>query len=201
MVPKPKYPQITKEFLEKEFAAGKSAGQIEREQNVPTGTVQNYCQRHGVKNPNSKYAPKKRPVEEPKAMWKATAESYKNELHREIAESKRKDTEIVRLQDELAEERRGHDEALRLLNETKARLQNQNTVKEPDMVNLPPHYINGGMEVIDIMKAKMTPEQFEGYLVGQVWKYTFRYRHKNGVEDLKKARWYLNRLIEEVERG
>lgn len=66
-----------------------------------------------------------------------------------------------------------------------------------DMVNQPPHYLVGGLEVIDIMKAKLTSEQFEGYLLGNVWKYTFRYRHKNGIEDLKKARLYLDRLIGE----
>lgn len=69
-------------------------------------------------------------------------------------------------------------------------------VTKADMVNHPPHYTNGGLEVIDIMQAKMTPEQFEGYLLGQIWKYTMRYRNKNGLEDLQKAQWYLNRLVD-----
>lgn len=65
-----------------------------------------------------------------------------------------------------------------------------------DNIN-PDHYRTGGLEVIDILKAKLTPDQLEGFLIGNVLKYTIRYPHKNGVEDLKKAQWYLNRAIEE----
>lgn len=64
-----------------------------------------------------------------------------------------------------------------------------------DPVNNPAHYTNGGIETIDYLKAKMTQEQFRGFLIGNVLKYVSRYPHKNGVEDLKKAEWYLNRLI------
>jgi hypothetical protein len=38
----------------------------------------------------------------------------------------------------------------------------------------------------------MTPEQFEGYLLGNVIKYISRYRHKNGIEDLRKAKVYIS---------
>lgn len=65
-----------------------------------------------------------------------------------------------------------------------------------DIINQPPHYTAGGIETIDYMRAKMTPEQFEGYLLGNILKYVSRYKFKNGVEDLKKANWYLNKLIE-----
>src|SRR5437868_4413183 len=64
-----------------------------------------------------------------------------------------------------------------------------------DPVSHPDHYTAGGIETIDILKAKLTPEQFEGFLLGNILKYLTRARHKNGVEDLKKARWYLERLI------
>lgn len=64
-----------------------------------------------------------------------------------------------------------------------------------DPVN-PNHYKTGGIETIEFMQAKLSPEAFEGYLAGNVIKYITRYRHKNGVEDLKKGQWYLNRLIE-----
>lgn len=68
-----------------------------------------------------------------------------------------------------------------------------------DMVNHPPHYEQGGVEVIDIMKAKMDASAFRGYLLGNVLKYLFRFNHKGKpLEDLKKAQWYLNRLIEEL---
>lgn len=68
-----------------------------------------------------------------------------------------------------------------------------------DKVNRPSHYTSGGIETIDFIRAKLTDEQWEGYLVGNIMKYISRYRHKNGVEDLKKAQWYLNRLIEHKE--
>lgn len=67
---------------------------------------------------------------------------------------------------------------------------------KPDNVNQPAHYTTGGIETIDFMKAKLEPAQFEGYLVGNVIKYISRYRHKNGAEDLRKAAWYLDKLIE-----
>lgn len=67
--------------------------------------------------------------------------------------------------------------------------------KEKDMVNHPDHYTVGGIETIDFIEAKLSPEAFKGYLTGNILKYITRYNHKNGVEDLKKAQWYLNRLI------
>jgi len=68
--------------------------------------------------------------------------------------------------------------------------------QEKDMVNSPDHYTAGGMEVIDVIQMKMTPEEFEGYCMGNVLKYAFRSRYKGKrVEDLKKASWYLNKLI------
>lgn len=70
------------------------------------------------------------------------------------------------------------------------------TVADPgiDMVNNPPHYTTGKIEVLDFIE-----DQKFGYLDGQVIKYVSRYRHKNGVEDLKKAEFYLRRLIKAVE--
>ncbi|MDF9296078.1 DUF3310 domain-containing protein [Geobacillus stearothermophilus] len=64
-----------------------------------------------------------------------------------------------------------------------------------DNVNHPNHYTTGGIETYDYIAAKLTPEQLEGYLAGNIMKYISRYQHKNGVEDLKKARWYLEKLI------
>lgn len=64
-----------------------------------------------------------------------------------------------------------------------------------DNINRPSHYNTGDIEVIDYIKDKLTPEQYEGFLVGNVLKYISRYRHKGGVEDLKKAQWYLRRAV------
>ena len=69
-----------------------------------------------------------------------------------------------------------------------------------DVVNSPSHYKKGGIETIDYIQAKMSKEQFEGYILGNVLKYVSRYQFKNGVEDLKKGKWYLEKLIE-LERG
>lgn len=59
----------------------------------------------------------------------------------------------------------------------------------------PNHYKEGGMEPIEYMRMKMTKEQLEGFCLGNVLKYVSRYQHKNGIEDLKKAHWYLEELI------
>ena len=71
-------------------------------------------------------------------------------------------------------------------------------VDKLDMVNSPPHYNATGVECIDAIAAA-TGEGFEYYLQGNIMKYVWRYRYKNGTEDLKKARWYLDKLITEVE--
>jgi hypothetical protein len=68
-----------------------------------------------------------------------------------------------------------------------------------DMVNNPPHYNKAGIETIEAIRA-MTGDGFENYLQGNILKYLWRYPYKNGLEDLKKAQWYLNKLIEEVEK-
>ncbi len=68
-----------------------------------------------------------------------------------------------------------------------------------DNVNHPQHYTQGGIETIDYLQAKMTKEQFEGYLLGNILKYVSRYPHKNGVEDLQKAEWYIDKLIGVIE--
>ena len=67
----------------------------------------------------------------------------------------------------------------------------QNVEPLPDLVNAPPHYTHGPMEVIDVIEGFELP-----YHLGNVVKYVLRYKHKGGVEDLKKARWYLDRFIE-----
>lgn len=74
--------------------------------------------------------------------------------------------------------------------------------QQHDNVNHPSHYqLDGGMETIDIIKA-VTGKEYRGYAKGNIVKYVARYEKKNGVEDLKKTRWYLDDLIEwEQEHG
>ena len=71
--------------------------------------------------------------------------------------------------------------------------------KKVDMVNHPPHYKQGKFETIDvIMDVTQHLGGREGYLVGNIIKYLSRYHFKNGVEDVEKAQWYLNKLLEVV---
>ena len=64
-------------------------------------------------------------------------------------------------------------------------------------VESPDHYNTGAIEAIVAISASMDSEQFFGYLKGNVMKYLWRYDYKdNPVEDLRKADWYLNRLID-----
>ena len=68
-----------------------------------------------------------------------------------------------------------------------------------DPVNHPSHYTTGTIECIEAIKASMTSEEFKGFLKGNVMKYVFRYRLKGKpLQDLQKAQWYMDRLIEEV---
>lgn len=69
-----------------------------------------------------------------------------------------------------------------------------------EAVNHPSHYQQGDMEVIDVIEA-FTQEcnASEAFYVGNVIKYICRFKKKNGLEDLKKARWYLDKLIDNYE--
>jgi hypothetical protein len=64
-----------------------------------------------------------------------------------------------------------------------------------DPINHPNHYKVGGIETIDFIQAKLTPEEFKGYLLGNVLKYASRAGHKdNAVQDAGKMAWYANKL-------
>lgn len=67
-----------------------------------------------------------------------------------------------------------------------------------DVVNHPPHYTQGGVECIDAIDAALG-ENYQPYYIGQVMKYVWRGPFKgNMIEDLKKAQWYLNRVIDKL---
>ena len=68
-----------------------------------------------------------------------------------------------------------------------------------DNIN-PDHYKSKSKETIERLQDNLTQGEFKGYLKGNILKYLDRYEHKNGVEDLNKAQWYLNKLIE-LENG
>ena len=71
-----------------------------------------------------------------------------------------------------------------------------------DPVNHPGHYTKGGIECLDAIRASMTDDGFLDFLKGQIIKYVWRYQHKGKpLEDLQKARFYLNRMIDILEGG
>jgi hypothetical protein len=64
-----------------------------------------------------------------------------------------------------------------------------------DPVSQPDHYRQGDIECIDAIQAALTPEEFRGFCKGNVIKYTWRERYKSGSESLRKAQWYIARLL------
>lgn len=70
-----------------------------------------------------------------------------------------------------------------------------------DMVNSPEHYRVGGIEAIQYIEAKLSPEEYQGYLRGNALKYLSRMGYKDDVaEQARKAEWYCRRLAEFVEK-
>tara|TARA_R100000234_G_C4981143_1_gene170947 strand:- start:993 stop:1220 length:228 start_codon:yes stop_codon:yes gene_type:complete len=70
-----------------------------------------------------------------------------------------------------------------------------------DNVNSPRHYLQGKRETIEVIQDYMTKDEFVGYLKGNIIKYVGRFKFKgNPLQDLKKSQWYLNKLIQEVEK-
>lgn len=66
-------------------------------------------------------------------------------------------------------------------------------------VNHPSHYNQGGVECIDAIRAALGKDGFEAFCIGNVIKYLWRYKHKNGLEDLQKAEVYLSWAMEDKE--
>lgn len=96
-------------------------------------------------------------------------------------------------QDEVAKWFDGATNAMKAFSSNGVSMKNENT----DNVNNPSHYTAGGIETLDYIKAKV--KDYPSYAVGNILKYVSRYEHKNGIEDLKKAQFYLNDLIEWME--
>ena len=72
--------------------------------------------------------------------------------------------------------------------------------KPADVVNHPPHYISkNGLETIDVIEAFTADlKGIEAVCAANVIKYICRWNHKNGLQDLEKAQWYLNKLIDYI---
>lgn len=71
---------------------------------------------------------------------------------------------------------------------------------EPDMVNHPSHYTQGGIECIDAIAAAVTGlTGMEAVCTGNIIRYIWRWKHKNGLQDVQKCRWFVDKLIKELE--
>lgn len=125
-------------------------------------------------------------IEEEGVSWGSL--SYAKYLHPNIPIEKYK----VK-QDEVAKWFDGATNAMKAFSSNGVSMKKQNT----DNVNNPSHYTAGGIETLDYIKAKVS--DYPSYAVGNILKYVSRYEHKNGIEDLKKAQFYLNDLIEWME--
>jgi hypothetical protein len=74
-------------------------------------------------------------------------------------------------------------------------------LQKPDMVNKPPHYTGGGIECIDALaEATKDLRGIEAHCTACAIKYLWRWKKKNGREDIQKAQWYLNRLLQELNK-
>ena len=65
---------------------------------------------------------------------------------------------------------------------------------QPDPIN-PDHYRTGDVECVDAIQSALGLDGFLKYCTGNVLKYVWRWQHKNGAEDLRKAIWYINRIL------
>ena len=70
-----------------------------------------------------------------------------------------------------------------------------------DVVNHPSHYESGKFECIDVMEETQGKEAVMNFCICNAFKYLYRHNRKNGIEDIKKARWYLDKYIELKERN
>jgi hypothetical protein len=91
------------------------------------------------------------------------------------------------------QEIKGREGVERFVNEL---FENKSNVE--DKVNSPSHYSHGEIECIDAIAAALTPDELKGFVKGNVIKYLWRTEHKGGLEDLEKARWYLDYLIKKL---
>lgn len=66
---------------------------------------------------------------------------------------------------------------------------------KPDSVNHPSHYETGNFECIEVMEEALGRDVVKGFCIGNAFKYLYRAKRKNGLEDMKKARWYLDKVI------
>lgn len=70
-----------------------------------------------------------------------------------------------------------------------------------DIVNHPSHYETGKFECIEVMEETQGKEAVMDFCICNALKYLYRHKRKNGIEDIKKARWYIEKYIELAEKN
>ena len=76
----------------------------------------------------------------------------------------------------------------------------ENIAHTIDMINNPPHYTVGGIETIDFIQAKLSADEYRGFLKGTILAYASRLGHKDGTNDAGKITWYAKRLEAELQK-
>lgn len=123
------------------------------------------------------------------------------EYYEQLDENTRLLRRNVELRNQISEYREAEFKNMRKLKNGEYLLSRDETCRlMSDNVNHPNHYTQGDIETIDYIKDKLTDEEFRGFVKGNVLKYVSREGLKNGDEDLKKSNWYLNKLIEVLEK-
>lgn len=121
---------------------------------------------------------------------------YLGEASKEYCERVYPNTPIQKYKAQQDKVAKYHDDAANIAKAMSAigvSMKNENN----DKINNPAHYTAGGIETLDYIKAKV--KDYPSYVAGNILKYVSRYEHKNGIEDLKKAQFYLNDLINWME--
>lgn len=212
---------LTKDILIEQVAKGETLSSIERAWGMKYNTIHNWVKKWGLKGINPAKAQElldelKQPVMREKDALQNDA--VKAEVYQQTTEMLKKEKSA--LEDDLAKVRSELEQAvskiydlerqLSLSREANSALKDEYdrllqereelpTAQEPyDPVNHPSHYTRGDIECIDAIEAATAGLSGpEAYSTGAAIKYLWRWKHKNGREDLQKAVWYVNRLIGE----
>ena len=75
------------------------------------------------------------------------------------------------------------------------------TTAKHDVVNHPSHYETGKFECFDVMREAFGDEAVKNFCICNAFKYLYRHQRKNGIEDIRKAKWYIDHFLEIVDEG
>ncbi|WP_232729998.1 DUF3310 domain-containing protein [Paenibacillus phocaensis] len=210
---------LTREILIEQVAKGETLSSIERAWGMKYNTIHNWVRKWGLKGITAEKAralldqnTQPTPVEpEPELLREkntvqrpATELELLNKADQEIERLTMEVEKLTHERDQLltnqASWKEQEETLLRLIEDLKAELPDTKApvtaTLESDPVNHPPHYTRGGIECIEAIEAATVGlDGPEAYSTGAAIKYLWRWKWKNGIEDLKKAQWYLDRLI------